>query len=106
MKNPWRLIIMNRIKVILVLCIFVVCTYFVQAEEEALAPRKVQVDSNFDGVIDRIEYYDESGQVIRVESDTDFDGIYDEWVYYRNGKVEKAEKDTNGDGKPDTWIEY
>ena len=97
---------MDRIKVILILVIFVIFATFVQAGEEALAPKKVQVDSNYDGVVDRLEYYDKSGQIIRVESDTDFDGRYDEWVYYKNGKVEKAEKDTNGDGKPDTWIEY
>ena len=93
-------------KVLLVVLILTLCASFAQAGEEKFTPKKVEVDSNYDGVIDRIEYYDKNGQISRVESDTNFDGKYDEWVHYRNGKVIKAEKDTNGDGKPDTWIEY
>ena len=93
-------------RVILLLAVLVILPGFVYAQQEKVAPKKVEIDSNFDGVIDRIEHYNKSGQVVRVETDTNFDGKYDEWVHYKNGKVVKAEKDTNGDGKPDTWMEY
>ena len=90
----------------LVLLIFIFAFSLIVEAEEQLKPRKVEVDSNYDGTIDRVEYYSVNGEISRVESDTDLNGIYDEWIYYKSGKVEKAEKDTNGDGKPDTWIEY
>ena len=93
-------------KGLLMLFVITVACNLAWAKEEVVKPRKAEVDSNFDGTVDRVEYYDEKGGVIRVESDTNFNGVYDEWVYYKDGKVVKAEKDTNGDGKPDTWIEY
>ena len=79
---------------------------YAQAEEGKVMPRKVEVDSNYDGKPDRVEYYNPSGEAERVEIDRNFDGKYDEWIYYKNGEVFKVEKDTNADGKPDTWIEY
>ena len=95
----------KKLKVIPALFIFVFFLSYVQAEEVP-TPTKVEVDTNFDGVVDRVEHYDGKGKISQVESDTDSDGVYDEWVYYKNGKVIRAEKDTNGDGKPDTWMEY
>lgn len=69
-------------------------------------PKTVKVDSNFDGKADRFEYYDEKGQVSRVELDTTGDGRINEWVIYKDGQPLKGERDTNADGKPDIWIEY
>lgn len=68
-------------------------------------PKKVQVDSNFDGKIDRIENYDAEGRPIKTEVDNDNDGIMDETVIYKDGKPVKTTKDTNKDGKPDVWID-
>jgi len=73
---------------------------------ETVKPRKIQVDTNHDGKIDRIEIYDRGGQVVRVEADTTGDGKTDEWIHYENGNPVKSEKDTNADGKPDVWMEY
>jgi hypothetical protein len=97
---------METIRILMLVFLLVFTTPIYAQQEEKLIPKKVELDSNFDGVVDRIEYYDDNGEVTRVESDTNYDGRYDEWVYYENGKVVKAEKDTNSDGSPDTWIEY
>lgn len=99
---------------LMILALFGLCTFAVSAlargEDTAPAnapvPKKVEVDRNYDGLPDRLEYYNADGTVDRIETDTDFNGRTDEWVYYKNGIVEKAEKDTNGDGKPDTWMKY
>lgn len=86
--------------------------YCVDAEPQAqtqvsskIMPKKVQVDSNFDGKVDRIETYDNAGKPNKIEADNDFDGIMDETLVYQNGKPYKTEKDTNKDGKPDMWID-
>lgn len=97
----------NADKVPLLVLAFCVFTMLLHAEEQqTLAPKKIEVDRNYDGTPDRFEYYDKDGKIVQVETDTDFNGKTDEWVYYKNGVVEKAEKDTNGDGKPDTWLAY
>ena len=93
--------------------------------EETGAVVKEELDLDFDGNVDRIDYYiggivrrsefdfqfdvkpdiiksyDEAGQILEIESDQNGDGIIDYWEYYRNGVIEKIEKDTNKDGKPD-----
>lgn len=84
---------------------FAICSY-AQEEPEVFVPKKAEVDTDFDGVVDRIEYYDNSGQVDRVELDTTGDGLINEWVTYKNGLPVKSERDTNNDGKPDVWMEY
>jgi len=98
----------NIIKIIplLFLFCFLAALVYAQEQQQTVAPKKVEVDRNYDGVPDRFEYYDNDGKIVRVETDADFNGKTDEWVYYKNGVVEKAEKDTNGDGKPDTWLAY
>lgn len=70
-----------------------------------VVPKKVQVDSNFDGKVDRIETYDDEGIPVEIEVDNDFDGIMDETVIYEGGKPVKSEKDTNKDGKVDVWVD-
>ena len=79
---------------------------FAQTQQQTLAPKKVEIDSDYDGNIDRVEVYNEAGQIDEVELDTTGDGKMDQWIIYENGKPLKSERDTNGDGKPDVWIEY
>ena len=69
-------------------------------------PKEIRMDRNYDGVIDRVEVYDEKGIIIRVEADTTGDGKMNEWIYYKKGNPTKAEKDVNGDGKVDTFLTY
>lgn len=76
------------------------------AEKQQFSPKKVEVDSNYDGKVDRIETYDASGQIAKVEVDSDANGKIEEWIIYKNGIPAKKERDTNGDGKPDVWIDY
>ncbi len=68
-------------------------------------PKRVQVDSNYDGKIDRTEQYDSEGRPVKTEVDNDGDGVMDETVIYKDGKPVKSEKDTNKDGRPDVWID-
>ncbi len=96
----------RTILIFLILLAFCVLTYFAQAQEETPVPEKAEIDTNYDGLIDRIEYYNKYGGLIRIETDANYNGEIDEWVYYENGKVARAEKDTNDDGKPDTWVTY
>jgi len=101
---------MAKLKKVVFFVLFVFSVSLVLAKEETSEPTKflpttVEVDRNYDGKVDRREYY-EAGVIVKTETDTDFDGIFDETVYFKNGKPVKAEKDTNKDGKPDTWITY
>jgi len=75
-------------------------------EKQKVMPKKVQVDTNYDGKADRIEYYDASGQVTKSESDTNGNGTIDEWVTYEGGRPAKSARDTNDDGRPDIWVDY
>lgn len=77
-----------------------------EPKQQQITPHKVSVDTNFDGKPDRTEYYNEKGQITKVESDPDEDGIVDETIMYENGKPVKGFKDTNKDGKPDVWIDF
>ena len=77
-----------------------------QEETLTVSPKVVKVDSDFDGKIDRTEYYNDEGKVERVELDRSGDGKIDEWVTYKDGKPFASERDTNADGKPDIWLDY
>jgi hypothetical protein len=92
--------------VVLFGCGIFACSSGAAQPQQKVMPRRVQVDSDYDGKIDQVEIYDDNGQIIRVESDTTGDGKTDKWVYYDNGKPVKSEKDTNADGKPDVWSEF
>ena len=97
-----------------VLCLIVILSFIfsvnstqaVEKEQKRFTPKKVEIDSNYDGAVDRIEYYDESGQIEKVEIDSTGDGKINEWVTYKNGQPVKSAKDMNQDGKPDIWMEY
>jgi hypothetical protein len=100
---------MKHVRYIALIVVCILLAGICAAQEEALKkvmPKKVEVDTNYDGKIDRVESYDTDGQIMKVESDTNGDGNIDEWVVYKAGKPTKSEKDTNGDGKADVWIEY
>ena len=88
------------------LCFFVFGVEAKQKPKSTLSPKKVNVDTNYDGKIDRTEVYNEVGEIISVESDTNGDTIIDEWIIYEKGKPIKSEKDINDDGKPDVWVDY
>jgi len=100
---------MKSIIVILIVSIALLCAVGIKAQDEGqkmTMPRKVEVDSDYNGTIDRIEHYDAEGNIIRIERDSDGDGTIDERIVYKNGQPLKGERDSNADGKPDIWIEY
>lgn len=74
--------------------------------QEQVIPKKVEIDSDFDGTVDRTEVYDADGQISRIEVDTNKDGKVNEWITYKSGKPVQTQRDSNGDGKVDVWIEY
>lgn len=77
-----------------------------EQKAQQIMPKKIGVDTNYNGKPDRWEHYNEKGQVAKVESDADEDGTVEETITYENGKPVKGAKDTNKDGKPDVWIDF
>ena len=107
---------MKKVLTILCLCVIAIGVIGIEltsAQKEAVIPearqflpKEIKLDRNHDGVIDRIEVYNEKGIIIRVEADTTNNGKMDEWVTYKKGKPVKAEKDTNRDGKANMFLTY
>jgi hypothetical protein len=75
-------------------------------QQTKLIPKKVSVDSNYDGKIETTEYYNEKGEVCKVETYSSKDGLVEQTLLYEKGKPVKCEQDTNRDGKTDIWIDY
>lgn len=92
-------------------------------------PERLEGDADADGRIDRWEYYDGQGAVVRVGASSQQDGVEDTWIYgsgretrmeistARDGRVDRweyyrdevllrAEADTNHDSRLDTWEAY
>jgi hypothetical protein len=92
-------------------------------------PVRIEIDSDGNGTVDRWEYYDESGQMVRLGTSSQRDPIEDTWVVptadgtrvelstRRNGVVDRrefrngdtlvrVEQDTNLDGAIDQWATY
>jgi hypothetical protein len=92
-------------------------------------PVRLEADANADGRIDRWEYYDASGALLRIGGSTADDGREDTWVRIegdrrfvdiasaRDGRIDRrevyegdalvrTESDTNHDGLPDKWEEF
>jgi hypothetical protein len=68
---------------------------------------RIEISSTADeNRIDRREFYDEAGSLVRAEEDTSGDGLVDKWETYANGAVRTAAFDENGDGKPDRRLTY
>jgi hypothetical protein len=79
---------------------------------------RAELDENFDGVVDRWEYYGDQavstaaapgdgqvprGTLVRAEQATRGDGKINRRESYENGQLSSVEEDTNGDGKTDKW---
>jgi hypothetical protein len=79
---------------------------------------RAELDENFDGVVDRWEYYGDhavpaaaapgSGllprrPLRRAEQATRSDGKINRREFYESGQLSSVEEDTNGDGKTDKW---
>jgi hypothetical protein len=95
-------------------------------------PLRSRIDLDEDGTLDRWEYYDDTGQLLKVGFSRKKDGKPDAWAYSgADGKVQRveisstgdekkvdrwerydadvlvsAEEDTNGDGRVDKWESY
>jgi hypothetical protein len=67
---------------------------------------KVEVDRNFDGKIDKWEFFDREGRPERMELDENFDGKPDLWYFYENGSLRRVEQDTDFNGQPDWFYFY
>lgn len=89
-------------------------------------PTRLEGDTNGDGIVDRWEYYDASGALLRIGGSTESDGREDTWVrtmgeerhveistrrdgivdrleVYHGERLVRTESDTNHDGLPDMW---
>ena len=101
-------------------------------EMDGSRPVRSRSDLDEDGKLDRWEYYDDKGGLVKVGfsrkqdgrpdawafsgpdgkvqrvevSSTSDEKKIDRWEYYENGVLVRAEEDTNGDGKPDKWETY
>ena len=95
-------------------------------------PLRSRIDLNEDGVIDRWEYYDDQGKLLKVGfsrngngkpdawgfsgpdgkvsrveiSSTGDEHKIDRWEFYENDVLVRVELDTNDDGKVDKWETY
>ncbi len=61
-----------------------------------------EMDGDFDGAIDWIDYY-QGGKRVMSEVDTENNGRFDLFKYYESGTIRRKERDTTGDGKVDHW---
>jgi hypothetical protein len=87
--------------------------------ERSGAPRlllRKEADTNRDGKIDQITYYNDESKIEREEVDGDFDGRYD-WIEHWQAEINvdgtqgtwrrmMAEADADHDGKMDTFTYY
>lgn len=95
-------------------------------------PIRSQSDLNEDGKLDRWEYYDDQGKLVKVGLSRSDDGrpdswafsgpdgtvarvevssasdekAIDRWEFYRGAELIRVEQDTNADGRPDNWDSY
>ncbi|MCB9663531.1 MAG: hypothetical protein H6732_05445 [Alphaproteobacteria bacterium] len=78
-------------------------------QEREDAPRlrvRKKVDLNFDGRVDVVSHFDETGSLYLEELDADLDGVLDWTDHYKDGVRVLAEVDTNFDGRPDVFSYY
>jgi hypothetical protein len=93
--------------------------------------RHIEIDTTGNGAIDRWDFYDAGGRVVRVgmarrddgvmdavavmgpdqqpvrvEVSTRRDGTFDRFEFYQAGRLARAEEDTDGDGRVDKWESY
>lgn len=78
-------------------------------QEREDAPRlrvRKKVDLNFDGRVDVVSHFDDTGALYLEEMDADLDGVLDWTDHYKDGVRVLAEVDTNFDGRPDVFSYY
>jgi hypothetical protein len=63
-----------------------------------------ETDSNSDGKIDFIVYFDKAGAKEHEEYDFNSDEKMDDYLYFTNGIPSREEIDSNFDGKIDVWV--
>jgi len=70
--------------------------------------RLVKSEESSDGAagLNMAWFYDDAGNPVRAEKDGNGDGRPDIWYYYNNGKLSTVREDTRYDGRPDLWEEY
>jgi len=68
-------------------------------------PRQIEIDTDYDGVVDRIEHL-EGQRPARVEVDSDRDGRMDRWQIRSEDRLVQEELDTDGDGVADRCLRY
>jgi antitoxin component YwqK of YwqJK toxin-antitoxin module len=85
-------------------CVF--CILIFIAGSAVAAEKRVEQDTNHDGVIDQIAVTDDQGNALRLELYNDGPERPSAVQYYKNKILSRAEKDTNKDGKFDVVIEY
>ena len=93
--------------------------------------KHIEIDTTGNGTIDRWDFYDDDGRVVRVgmarqddgvmdavaimgpdqqpvrlEVSTRRDGTFDRVEFYQAGRLARAEEDTNGDGRVDKWESF
>ena len=73
-------------------------------EDFANGNKKIEVDSDYNGIIDRIIRFDAEGKTNYEEYDFDLDGIIDTYYFYGEDGLERQELDSNGDGEIDIWV--
>lgn len=61
--------------------------------------RRMESDTNLDGVFDSRQFYDDHEIILRLEKDQNHDGSVDLKVFYANGNQSKILEDQNHDGK-------
>ncbi len=71
-------------------------------------PLRSRMDLDEDGTLDRWEYYDDKGALVKVGFSRKKDGKPDAWAYARaDGKVDRVEvSSTSDEGKIDRWEHY
>lgn len=73
------------------------------------APRllvRKEIDLDYDGKIDQITYFTDTGELERTEIDRNFDGQFDWTDHYQDGVRVMSEVDSDGDGKMDVFSYY
>jgi len=65
---------------------------------------RIEVDSDYNGMVDRVIRFDAEGKTDYEEYDFDLDGKIDTYYFYGEDGLERQELDSNGDGKIDIWV--
>jgi hypothetical protein len=99
---------------------------------EGARPLRSRIDQNDDGKVDRWEYYDDQGKLLKVGFSRNNDGkpdswsfpepdgtiarveisskadekAIDRWEFYTTNQLARVEQDTDGDGRADMWETY